>query len=262
MGAPGVNWSGGRSAHGVRRRSLAAATLALLASSLVVPLGAGASAPVASGPLEVQVWPEEVPGGAVIIIATELEESVKLPATVRLPLPEGLNVDWAGEISPSDPASDVARTYTVRDATDGRYVEFEVSEFREAQIDLSSLALDTSGDTLKATLRFVQSTPASETGFSVRIPAGAELKRSEPKAEGRPSTNAAGESLYALESQSLAVGDELDVAIEYRRKAPVTPASRADGLLIGLAIAAALAAAVLALVIARQRSSAAHRTET
>lgn len=236
----------------VARRTAAAAALLLCVS---LPAGAFAAAPVASGPVEVQVWPGEVSGGAVVIISTRLDESVRLPATVRLPLPEGLNVDWAGEIAPSNPASDVARAFTTGRVNGGRYVQFEVSEYREAQVDLSALPITTQGDISRVSMRYVQSTPSTETGFSVRIPAGYELKDSVPRSVGKPAVNVTGESLHALETQSLKLGEGLDVAVEYRVKAPVTPASRADRLLIALAIAVVVVTAVLAVVVVRGRSA-------
>ncbi len=236
----------------VARRMAAVAALALCLSS---PAAAGAAAPVVTGPVEVQVWPGEVPGGAVVIISTRLDESVRLPATVRLPLPEGLNVDWAGEIAPSNPASDVAREFTTGRANGGRYVQFEVSKYREAQADLSALPITVQGDASRVTMRYVQSTPSTETGFSVRVPAGYELKDSVPRAVGKPAVNVTGESLHALETQTLKLGEGLDVSVEYRAKAPVTPASRADRLLVALAIAVVVVAAVLAVVVVRGRSA-------
>ncbi len=243
---------------GVAALAFASAIIALFAIFAACAVTAPAAPSVATGPLEVQIWPEELPEGAAVIIGTKLAPSVRLPATVRLPLPEGLKVDWAGEVSPSDPASDVAREFTIGSASNGRYVEFQVSQYRDAQVDLSAQPVRVDGGVKRVTLRFVQSVPASETGFSVKVPAGFELKDAEPDVSGRPATSPAGESLYALETQSLKPGQALDVSVTYRLRAPVTPASRANALIFALAAAAFTAFAVLLFVVWRQQAARRH----
>ncbi|MDZ4168872.1 MAG: hypothetical protein U1E26_04350 [Coriobacteriia bacterium] len=229
---------------------------------LLAAQGALAAAPLATGAMQVQVWPEEVPGGAVVIASLTVPDRTPLPATVRIPVPEGLKVDWAGEISGVNPESDVVRPFVLKMGAKGQYAEFEISTTREAQIDMSTLSLVTEGDTTQVLLPWVQSAPASETLFSVRLPAGTELSESSPEQFGKPSMNDIGESLYALETQTLDEGEALPVTLEYRRKAPATASSEGgDTIIAWLFVLLGLAVVVLVVVIMRQRSRPAHLEE-
>lgn len=232
-------------------------TLAL-SLGLLLTLGqsAYAAAPVAYGEVQVQIWPGEIPGGAVVIASVVLTDTTPLPATVRIPVPEGLKVDWAGEISGVSPESDVSRPFTLKQGDGGQYAEFEVSTMREAQVDLSSLPLVIEGDTTRGSLDWVQATPASQALFSIRVPAGNELVSASPEVVGKPGTNAIGEKLYALETQTPEEGDEITVDFEYSAGAATPPAvDTGDAVVTGLFVALGLAAMVLVVVIMRRRSN-------
>ena len=159
-----------------RRYALAAL---FVAAVWLAPAGARAAesspaaptAPVATGVTEVQFWMAAKPSEAVAIVSLSVPESVQLPATVRLPLVEGMIVDWAGEISGGDASQDIQRAHVTKKGSGGSYAEFVLSEFRTAQVDLSGKAHTQQGDEISAVFEFVQSTVSSETVISVRTPA-------------------------------------------------------------------------------------------
>lgn len=194
------------------RRTLAAAVLACL---LLVPSHAFAAAPVATGDLDVQSWPGAEAGQSVVIISLTLPDATPLPATVRIPVPEGVKLDWVGEITGADPSQDPTRTYTFADGEGGQYVEYEVSTSRVAQIEGSGPALSIDGAETSFSLRFTQTAPSDIVSFSVRLPAGVEPVSMSPEAIAEPDRNDAGESLYTLPPLEMSPGDVQDITVVY-----------------------------------------------
>jgi len=216
----------------------------------------------AGGTVDVQFWMAAKPDGAVAIVSYELEDSVKLPAVVQIPIVTGMVVDWAGEISDSgDINQDIERTYTIAEGAGGKYVEMELTEFRVAQIDLSGKPMTVSGSDVSAVFEFVQSAPSSATFFSVRVPAGASDVKTEPAAVNKPTVNSSGETLYTLPSADLDLGAKQAVSVSYS----TNPAGSSSGTLN--AVIWGLVAAVIVVLIAlvwftmRQRAGASRGTD-
>jgi len=254
------------------KRSLliCAAVLACLAVSATPCLAAETSVTASStAPIvktltstDVQWWMEGEPGKAIAIVSTQLEPGIKLPVRVRLPIPPGMTVAWAGEISGSSVEQDVQRDFTVGTAGGGSYAEFELSQYRIGQIDLSGVPLEADGPTISMNLEYVQSIPSSSTAVTVRLPSGATDVRIDPAPQGAPRTNTDGEALYALEPVRLKTGDSLTTSIDYvplgaQALPEVGRVSRTEGLLFVLASLAAIAAIVLGAAILRQKRAAA-----
>lgn len=240
-------------------------TLAVLiaVSVLLAPTAARAAessqatptAPLATGATEVQFWMAAKPSEAVAIVSLSVPGSVRLPATVRLPLVEGMVVDWVGEISGGDAAQDVQRAYVTKKGNGGSYVEFVLSEFPTAQVDLSGKAHTQKGDEISAVFDFVQSTVSSETVISVRTPALATDVRIDPEPVGEPAKSELGESLYVLPALEMKPGDSTTVEVTYAMQLPgVSGSGDAINTLIGV-LAAIAVAAIIALVIVSRRSS-------
>ncbi|TLM98000.1 MAG: hypothetical protein FDZ75_03360 [Actinobacteria bacterium] len=208
--------------------------------------------------MDVQVWPGGQPGQTIAIVSLVLSDDVKLPATVRIPVPGGGTIDWAGEIASADPSQDPTRTYEIRQGDGGPYVEFEVSQSRNAQIEVGAIPLSVSGDESTSQLTFVQSVPASITAFTVRLPSGMELVSLAPESKKDPETNADGEALYSLPSKRMKTGDSTTVKVTYREAALPDVASGPDSATVVLyALMGALVVAVVAfLVVLRNRRGA------
>lgn len=232
---------------------------ALLLGFMAAP--ATAAAPPAIGPLDVQVWAGAEPNQVLVIVGVTLPESVKLPATVRLPLVDGAEVTWAGEISNT---GDTERSPVIKDGTGGKYAEFEISNSRAAQVELGGLPLTNSNSSYSANVRFVQTVPATLTAFAVRLPQGASNAKITPSPVGLPAKNEAGEALYTLPSATLKTGAGQDVSLKYEIGAPaVAPAKQNPfntvlAVLLGLMAAAFVA---LLIVVTRRRRTAEEPAE-
>lgn len=239
------------------------ASLALAWALTAFPAAAAGAAPFVKGDVEVQLWPETMPGQAIAIVAVRLPENTELPATVRLPIPEGTTIDWAGEISGTDPGSDPGRAYEIKEGDGGKYAEFEVSTSRDAQIEVSGIKLSGSDGVTTAQFTHVASAPASNTSFSIRLPAGTEPVKTSPEIAGPHATNSVGESLYPLAPRVMTPGESVQVSVSYRAigaqsgtQAPQTPASgggSGDGVMIALLVALAIALAALVAAVLVQR---------
>jgi hypothetical protein len=231
--------------------------VAWAATSTVAPSAATPEAKV--GVLYVQWWIEAEAGQVVAIISTDLDPSTKLPVTVRLPIPPGMSVDWAGEISGGAVDTDVERQYTVQPGNGGTYAQFVLSTYRTAQTDLSGESLDTEGGRVSGSFDFVQSAPSSSTALSVRLPPGVSDVAIVPAPEGAATSNAQGEMLYSLPPRTLRLGERAAVKVSYSTEPSGAVSSPGvDGStnrLIGVLSLGILATLiVLFVVITRQRS--------
>lgn len=221
----------------------------LLALPLLLPGTAGAK-PVSLDDvtLDVQLLPEAEPGTSVLIVGVQLSEDTSLPATVRLPLPAGARVFWAGEVTGGSPEDDLLREFTIVEGVGGQAVEFTAEETRSVQYDATYGVMNISGDDITTLLEWIQSVPTGEVLFGVRIPPHNTDVRIKPDAPGSPQVNAAGESLYTLKPVRLKPGSEFKVSVAYRR-AGIT-ASPDPGMTLLPILAGALVVAIVALVFA------------
>ncbi len=230
----------------------------VLATVFLVPMSAGAAV-VQPGVVDYQVWMAPEPGAAIVIVSVELSADASLPATVRLPVPTGMTVDWAGEVVGGDPSGDIERAFVLKDGDGGQYAEFEVTERRMAQIDVSGKQFAPA--VLKVDIGFdlVHSVQADEYGFSVRIPSGVTDVKIEPAPVGTPEKTELGEALYTLKSEKHAPGEVTHVRVAYRTLAPGEESmSATNTVLLVLGGAAFVAIAVLMFVMGRQRAAQRH----
>lgn len=80
-------------------------------------------APLATGIYQVQVAPEVTAGQAALIVAVQLPPNTKLPAMVRIPVPQRAVPTWAGEILGGDPTQDPQRPYRTVQGVGGQVLE-------------------------------------------------------------------------------------------------------------------------------------------
>jgi hypothetical protein len=241
----------------MRRWIVVAVALALVLTGASAALGAEAAAPAE---MDVQMWPGAQAGQVVVIVSQRLPESAQLPATVRLPVPAGMNVDWAGEIAGADASQDPTRPYTLKQGEGGQYAELEISESRQAQIELSGIPLSVEGSVFTAVVEYVQSVPSQAVGFSVRLPNGAAAQSIEPLPVGEPDRNEVGETLYTLPSKNLKPGESIRLSASYQLApsvpVPAQPASTdPTNVIVVLAVLLVAAAVALLLVLRRQRAA-------
>ena len=253
-----------------RLRSLllvaAACALALaVPGSAVAAAIATPVAPLATGPLDAQIWPAQAGNTTVVIADVTLDPKVKLPVRVRIPVPKGSVVEWAGEILNGDANSDQQRTFSLHDALGGSYAEFTMSVSHRGQIETNGIVMTANGTKVLTQVDWVQSVPSTSTLFTVRIPAGTSSVTIQPTPDGVPETNAAGESLYVLPTQHLAPGSLTSIKVEYDT-VPAAVASGGGGvnltavyLVLGVLLVGAVA--VVIYLVGRQNAAAAQDEE-
>ena len=233
-----------------------AARLALVSGLLVaaafgVPasaFSATAKAPDAGGAIDLQTWVES--GQLIIVTAITVPASTPLPATVRIPVPQGATVQWAGEILGGELSADPARPYKiVKSPVGGQYAEFSLEQTRSAQVDADMTTVTVNGASVAAAFEWIQATASPSTSFSLRVPAGASDVKFTPGPLGEPDTNADGERLYSGTGFKLDPGQTQPVALSYTTGVPGPAASSSgsiDSLVFALVAALCVAIAVLA----------------
>jgi len=205
----------------------------------------------AESTVEVQLLLEAEPGRNVLLVGANLPTDSPLPATVRLPLPQGATVFWAGEITGLGPERDLRRDHTIVEVSGGQAVEFRVETTRSVQYDATYGAVDLVDGERRTELVWPQSVEISDLSFALRLPAGTELI--EPRVLRPPQTNAAGERLYTLEPVRLSVGQSTTIGVGYRTAAEPASQQGRVTLMSWLMFAVGIAVFLLALVILVQR---------
>jgi hypothetical protein len=171
-------------------------------------------APLAEGIYQVQAAPDVTAGQAAVIVAVQLPPDVKLPAMVRIPVPQGAIPTWVGEILGGDPTADPQREYRTAQGTGGQVLEMTLEETRSAQAEFT-VSSTASGGKVTMSLNWIQSSPSEQTEFSVRTPPGSTQVQITPAPEGEPATNSLGETLYALPTKVMKAGETLVVSVSY-----------------------------------------------
>ncbi|HEY5539910.1 MAG TPA: hypothetical protein VIL41_00475 [Coriobacteriia bacterium] len=173
-------------------------------------------APLVEGAIDAQIWPAADAQLTAVIVDVSVDPKIKLPARVRIPVPNGAVVQWAGEILGGSASADIQRDFTLHPgAGGGQYAEFTLSVSRRGQIDTSGIPMTARGTVLSTQVDFVQSVSSTSTIFTVRMPAGVSQVKIEPSPVGAPETNSAGESLYPLPTKNLATGAKQTVKVSY-----------------------------------------------
>lgn len=243
--------------HCLIRRS-ALLSFAIAAAVCLTATGVVA-APVSleNAELWVQLWPEGEPGTNVVIVGVHLPEGTALPATVRVPIPEGSTVYWAGEIVSADAGTDIQRDFTIVDTDSGKAAELTLETTLSVQVDATFGTIEIDGNDLISKLQWTQSVASSGTMFAVLLPRGTGDVTIEPAPPGEPQENEAGERLYTLLPAVLQPGSTYPITVTYRRAGVESdesaPAPTILWVLGGLLL---LAVVVLVAVIALQKRQA------
>ncbi len=196
----------------------------------------------------VQFWPEGDPAASILIVSVTLPEGTELPATVRLPLPAGAQVTWAGEIIGTNIEDDILRPHTFVDGVGGQSIELTLEQTLTAQYDANYTPLDVRGGDYSVTLDWVQTEPAEATDIAVRLPGSVADIVIDPAPVGDPQTNVTGEKLYTLSPVTLEPGQAQPVNVSYSR--PELAGSGTDAGSIVPWLLGALALAVIGLAVA------------
>lgn len=237
----------------LRLQSLVLAAAAALFSVAPVSVAYADTVTLEEQPLEVQIWPGAERGHNFVIVTGFIPEEVSLPATVRLPLPPGLEVVWAGEILGGPVDADPPRDFVVADAAGGSALEMTAETTHTVQYEAIGQPLRVIDGMTTAVLDWVQTVPAGDVLFAVRIPASGFEVRIDPEAPGEPLVNEMGEKLYTLRPVILTEGQEYQVTAAYGPPGAGRRSSGGLGTLQVLLALLAVAVVVLVVVLVMQR---------
>lgn len=201
--------------------------------------------------LEVQLMPEIQPGINGLIVGARLPAGTTLPATVRLPLPEGANVFWAGEITGGPIEQNIQRDFTIVEGVGGQAVEFTVETTTAVQYDAMYGTVNIAGNMANTELVWRQTVDTGPIAFGIRLPPGTELVL--PDAPAPPIMNPAGERLYALMPMGLEPGWETTLAVAYRAAGGAAAGGEQSPVMYFLFMALGVALLGLGLAIFAQR---------
>jgi hypothetical protein len=229
------------------------------ATSTAAPGPAGAGNP--ANAVEIQLWPSEIDGSS-IIVSAEVPADAKLPYTLRLPMPAGITVTWCGEIFGGTAAQDKEVPYTIVDGRGGKALVMTLTTSRVAQYEGSLPAPVQAGGRTETTLDWIQSAPAGEEHFAVKLVNTAGDPKFTPAYAGAPQQNESGERLYSFAPQQLALGSDFKLKVSWTTVAAgsqVAPSTSTSGtavfdiILIVLVVALVAAVIGLAVVVRGQR---------
>ena len=245
------------------RTRLRSTILALCVASMLLAAPAVATAApfdTSDSVYEVQLWPEGDKGLAFVIVTLTIPDDTILPATVRLPFPDEAQISWAGEVFGGDMTADVPRSATNVEGVGGSSLEITLEETYTVQYDAVYRAMDVDDEVFAVALDWVQTEPAREVSFAVKVPPAVEDIVIVPDPSGSPQTSLMGEKLFTLMPLALQPGDTTQISVSYSRP-ELAGGTQEFPILPVLGIAVVIAVVALLIVLARQSSKARIRDE-
>ena len=246
----GVGGTTGRTATATPAPSQPASVAATVSGAKAVP-----------STLDIQLWPSEA-DGVNLVVSAEIPAEVKLPATVRLPIPAGFTLGWVGEVFGGAVANDIELPYVTENGSGGKVIVVTATKSHIVQYEGVLPSLATEGTRFNATLDWVQSAPSATQSWAVKMLASTGDVKTDPAYVGAAQVNAVGERLYTLPSTQLALGKSQKLTVSFvRGETTATPApsgsTGSSTVLIVLFSLLGLAVVVLMVVAARSKRPAA-----
>lgn len=230
-------------------------TVALVVFAVAVPaFGAPASWQV------VDVISHQEQSNSVLLVSGTLPESTTLPAEVSLSVPQGAQLQWAGEVFGGDPSKDIEATpaKTTQDGAD--VYTFTLTKARVGQVEIITPAVAFDGQAYTPSLTWVATQAVPEVRMSARIPAGSTIARPAEGAALEPGPE--GYSYYTARFTDVKPGDTPSLAFAYSAApAAAAPAAAGGGaadntaLLIVVLVVVVAAGAALAVSVSRKMAS-------
>ncbi len=199
-------------------------------------------------------------GEPLLIVSGSIPHDTPLPAQVALPVPEGSQVEWSGEIIGETIEEDIVADAVIEERDGGYVAVLTLTRSHIAQVEVVYPGATRPGPdgTTEASYEFLAPAPAESARIAIGLPPG-----STATAVPEGSLAAAGPNNYTYyytERSGVAQGEELGFTLGYTLPVGGTPPAPAGGpagsevppLLVAL-VAAAIAGALLMLLAARAR---------
>lgn len=228
----------------------------VLALLLVVAVPAVAHARVIE--YQIQFSPAGGPSGALAVVNVVLDSAEPLPQTVKVPVPHGATLLWAGEILGGAPTDDPARETTVEQVGDMDVYTMTLEKVYVGQLEIALAPARVEGDRLTSGMTWTNPGEEVQLTASVVAESGASDIQLTPPRSGDVQANEAGETLHPLERRRVAPGESYVIEASWVRGAASTPAGESGGsgmlpYLLGIFVVAVL---LLVVVIVRERTKA------
>lgn len=236
------------------RKLLIVGFLAALALA-VVPQTAQAA--IAPDRLHVQLWPEQQDGSTLLLESAEYPARMKLPQVVKMALPKGALVQWAGEIfKGNDPSKDIGAKYKINPKKDYDEIVFTLTKTRAAQVEATLTGLKRVGAKRTLAFTWLQAYPAGTVDFAFKTPKGATGPFMTPSIAYQDK-DADGLSFYGTGPMLLKVGQKQEVGISYQVAQASGTAGSGSNLALGLLVVG-IGGGGIALTLYRQAQKGRH----
>jgi len=194
----------------------------LVLLALIAPATANA-APSLPTPHALHVQLSPASSSALLLLeSVEYAPETPLPIPVKMAIPKGARVSWAGEILGGDVSKDITASYKVNPKKDYDEVAFTLSKARSAQVEADWSGVTSKNGTSQIKLAWVQRYPAEKVDFGFKAPAQDSVVKMTP-AWRNTGRDGDGVPFYVTEAMSLPVGKKLDVTVSYTGQPSATP---------------------------------------
>lgn len=184
---------------------------------MVISIAAFTGAAFAAVPdnLVVQAWPEYSDDQVLFMETVKFPDNTPLPIEVKLAIPKGAQVKWAGELM-SDASQDIEVTPEVNGFADYDEVVFTLTKSRVGQVEAKWAGLKTEGEARTLNFDWTQRYEAKETQIKLKVPTGSTDVKVTPTLSD-VSTSPDGMKIYSGPPISLPVGQKLSYTMTYKR---------------------------------------------
>lgn len=230
-----------------------AMALVALASMALLPAMALAAPGVPVERIDIQVDPTDSAGALYIVTAT-LPAGTPLPATIRLAMPQGSTIGWAGEVLGGPLENDPTLTPVIEHGENGYdIVSLTLTKALRGQLELTTpglLVQNGENRTLRAAYAPVDA--AGTVSIAALVPAGGVIETATPGA--MRSVGPANGTILSLETSG-AAGSEVVLDIRYTQSAaPATATTSGSNTTVLLVLAFVAAIFTLLMVAVSKRA--------
>ena len=225
--------------------------IAMMAVFAVAP-AAAIAAPVPEE-LHISLWPEYDDNQILFLQGIRFPANTPLPIEVKMAVPKGMTVVWAGELLGGEASGDIQAMHKTNPKDDYDEVVFTLTKSRIGQLEAQWAGLKVDGKAREINLEWVQRYEAQLLTFDLRVPTQtSDLEMSPPAST--PGGSTKGQEFVSVAPMKLAVGQKQNFTIKYQRStnAPSVselPAEQQQGAPAGKSSTSSAAIAVIVFAV-------------
>lgn len=166
--------------------------------------------------LYVRVWPEYQDSQVSFLTAVQFAPTTPLPINVKVAIPKGATITWAGEILGGKAEDDIQAMPKMVPKDGYDEVTFTLTRARIGQVETTWPGLKAEGDNRSVNIDWVQRYEAKDTVFELREPSQATELKISPLASDS-GTGPDGARFYSTAPIKLDVGQKQTFSVTYKR---------------------------------------------